>query len=1300
MRKVLGLDLGTNSIGWALIEVDENNKPIRIIAMGSRIIPLSSDDRDEFQKGQAISKNQNRTIARTQRKGYNRKQLKKSDDFKFSLKKTLKELNIFPSKELMQIPSLELWKLRSEAASGSSGITGEQLGRIFYMLNQKRGYKSARSEANQDKKDTDYVAEVKGRFAKLKETKHTIGQYFYDELVIAKKENQYFRIKEKVYPREAYVEEFDAIINAQKEKHDFLTEEVVEKLRNQIIYYQRSLKSQKGLVSICEFEGFETTYIDKETKKEKKAFVGPKVAPKTSPLYQLCKIWEVVNNISLKVKNAEGSKYKWGDKFPTIEEKEKIVAHLNQKAKLDFKDLVKILGLKEQDVYVNKQIQKGIQGNITYAAIENILGESEALQFNYNVVPTKKPAILVDKKTGEVLKELEGLQIDAKIEREPLYQLWHTIYSIKDLEECKAALIKRFNFPSEIADKLSRLDFNKQAFGNKSNKAMRKILPYLMQGYDYSQACNFAGYNHSNSLTKDEQSKRLTDEKLALLPKNTLRQPIVEKIINQMINVVNAIIETYGKPDEIRVELARELKQSKDERNDADIQNSNNKKLNDEIAQRLAAHGLPVTKKYIQKYKFIFPVKDKKMKDAQVVNQCIYCGEIFNLTEALSGDDFDIDHIVPQALLFDDSQTNKVLVHRSCNANKTNKTAYDYIAAKGEDALGQYINRVDNWFKKGILSYGKMQRLKVSYIEYTERKKIKKETEADKKLWESFIDRQLRETQYIARKSRGILQQICNNVTTTEGTVTAKLRKVWGWDNVLENLQFERFKTANQTGIKTWTSQHGRRTHEKEEIQSEVWTKRDDHRHHAIDALVVACTQQGFIQRLNTLNSSIVRNEMIKEIEEAKAKHGKASQEVLSNQENTSSALYDEKNKMLDAYLSSQTPFNTKQVADYAEQILISFKAGKKVATNGVRKEKVDGKKKVVQPDIIVPRGALHEQFVYGKIKVIAKDFKTDSYRKFPIKYLFENVDRIAEPHIKIKVEQRLLEFDKDVKKAMDSIKKLPLFIDKQNTKPLLNAYCYVDEFVIKYKIREIKKEDVKYIVDEKVKRLVKERLEKFNGKEKEAFKDVLWFNEEKQIPILSVRCYTGLSNVQAIKRDENNNEIGFSIPGNNHHIAIYKDVTGNNVQHLCSFWHAVERRKYKIPYIIKDTNKLWSSLIEKELPQTFLDKLPTDNLELQFSLQQNEMFILGLALENFEQAILENNKSLLSKHLYLVWSVSDNNYWFRHHLETKNSELKTIQGAKEVKRLYNIRSLGAFFQLNPIKVRLNHLGEITKIGE
>lgn len=1264
VKNILGLDLGTNSVGWTLIEVDENNLPIRIIAMGSRIIPLSTSDKEEFQRGLSITKNQSRTVSRTQRKGYDRKQLKKSD-----LKKILNKYNIFPSEELLRLPMLDLWKLRSDSANPDENISAEQLGRILYMLNQKRGYKSARSEANADKKDSDYVQAVKGRYDQLKDRKQTIGQYFYDELYNANANNSYFRIKEEVYPREAYIEEFDTIISAQREKHDFLTDEVVHQLRNEIIYFQRKLKSQKGLVSICEFEGFEKTVFDKEKNKNKVFFVGPKVAPKTSPLFQLCRIWEVVNTITLKIKNPEGSKYKWGEKIPDLKEKEILADYLFKNESLSFSKLLEILELKKENVYVNKQIQKGIKGNETYSALHSILGDNELLNFDVSIMTSNQTALLVDRKTGEILEERAGLELDASLEKEPLYQLWHTIYSLKDLDECKNALIKRFGFDEETAEKLSRIDFNKQAFGNKSNKSMRKILPFLMEGYDYSQSSSLAGYNHSNSLTKNEREQQITLDRLELLPKNSLRQPIVEKILNQMINVVNAILEQYGKPSEIRVELARELKQSKEERNETDLQNSKNKKLNDEIGKRLAELGLPVTKRYIQKYKFIFPSLSKNLKEAYVNNQCIYCGETFNLTEALSGDAYDVDHIVPKALLFDDSQTNKVLVHRKCNSTKTNQTAYDYIATKGEEEVRVYSERVDDWLKRGIISYSKMQRLKVSHKEYLERKKLGKETETDRKLWENFIDRQLRDTQYISRKSREILQKVCNNVTTTEGGVTAKLRNLWGWDDVLMNLQMPKYKELGQTITKEWTSEHGKRKHQKEEIEN--WTKRDDHRHHAIDALVIACTKQGFIQRINTLNSSDTKDLMIKEVEEAKVE-------------------FNEKTTLLEKYLKTQKPFSTHEVMKEADKILVSFKAGKKVAT--ITKFKATGKNK--ETGVIVPRGALHEQSVYGKIKVIEKDK--------PLKYLLENSDKIVNPRIKNLIEIKLSENKNDPKKALLALKKIPIFLDEEQSITLEKASCYNNATVLKYKLQNLKAAQVDDIVDEKVKKIVRERLSQFGNKEKEAFKDTLWFNEEKQIPITTVRLFArpDANNLQTIKKDEDGNGIGFVVTGNNHHIAIYEDKDNKLVQHSCTFWHAVERKKYNIPAVIRNSADVWSQLLGKELPESFLDKLPADELNLKLSMQQNEMFILGLSQDEFDEAIANNDKSLLSKHLYLVWSISNNDYYFRHHLETKNTELKNIPTAKDAKRYFRFKSVGALVGINPVKVRLNHLGEITKIGE
>jgi len=143
MKKVLGLDLGVSSIGWALTNEDEK----QILGFGSRIIPLTTEDIDEFTKGNAISKNQKRTTKRTQRKGYDRYQLRRKN-----LVGVLKQNDMLPGLDLIKLPKLELWKIRNDAISNK--VIPKEIGRILLHLNQKRGYKSSRSDANLDKKDT------------------------------------------------------------------------------------------------------------------------------------------------------------------------------------------------------------------------------------------------------------------------------------------------------------------------------------------------------------------------------------------------------------------------------------------------------------------------------------------------------------------------------------------------------------------------------------------------------------------------------------------------------------------------------------------------------------------------------------------------------------------------------------------------------------------------------------------------------------------------------------------------------------------------------------------------------------------------------------------------------------------------------------------------------------------------------------------------------------------------------------------------------------------------------------------
>ena len=173
MKKILGLDLGSASIGWALITEDKENgiTNYEISGIGSRIIPYEGTEGKDFAKGTGESRNSSRTKARRARKGYDRYQLRRR-----FLVETLIKNKMFPDDSLKNLPKMQLWELRNKAVD--SPISLIELGRLFLWLNQKRGYKSSRSDANLDKKDTEYVATVKSRHEKIKELNLTIGQYF------------------------------------------------------------------------------------------------------------------------------------------------------------------------------------------------------------------------------------------------------------------------------------------------------------------------------------------------------------------------------------------------------------------------------------------------------------------------------------------------------------------------------------------------------------------------------------------------------------------------------------------------------------------------------------------------------------------------------------------------------------------------------------------------------------------------------------------------------------------------------------------------------------------------------------------------------------------------------------------------------------------------------------------------------------------------------------------------------------------------------------------------------------------
>lgn len=1244
MKKILGLDLGSASIGWAVIEEDENNdgqrKSTRILGMGSRIIPYDGTEGKDFAAGTGESRNAQRTKARTARKGYDRYQLRR----KYLVDILLKN-NLMPGEKEQQLSKMELWALRSKAVNQI--VTLQEFGRILLWLNQKRGYKSSRSDANLDKKDTDYVKAVKSRHEQISEAGLTIGQYFYMKLC----ENNYFRVKENVFPREAYIEEFDAICQTQQRFHENLRKDLLDKIRNEIIYYQRPLKSQKGLVSVCDFEGF---CVRKTINgREREYFVGPKVAHRSSPLFQLSKIWENINNIRITKRSGE-------EMAITSEQKMKLFEHLDSNEKLTQTDLLKILSLRKGDCFINKQLAKGLNGNTTKAAIRKCFNEEgkydHLLRLEIKIVKDGRNGYLYDSKTGEVLNEKEIQYVHSCVEKEPLYQLWHTIYSISDVEECGRALQSRFNLDKTTAEKLSWLDFTNQSFGNKSVKAIRKILPYLMQGDGYSEAMSYAGYDHSHSLTSEQNVARSLLERLPQIQKNSLRQPVVEKILNQMVNVVNAVLEKHGKPDEIRIELARELKQSKEERSRTEKEINQRERENKEYAERLAEYGLRATRNNLIKWRLYQEINNVDKKFNAI---CIYCGQPISLTEAIKGTDVDIEHIIPKSKLFDDSQSNKTLAHRKCNSSKGDRTAYDFMRSKSEQEFNAYVDRVNNLYENNVINRTKRNKLLMT----------------ESKIPDNFIDRQLRESQYISKKAKEILQSVCHHVWCTSGNVTSELRYLWGWNDVLMDLQLPKYKEVGLTEFREWESGQNTKIHKKEVIKN--WTKRDDHRHHAIDALTIACTKQGFIQRFNTLNSNKTREDMFAEVEKQ-------------------SAEFKEKLSLLEKYIISQKPVSAAEVEDAAGKILISYKPGKRVAVKGTRKVGKPGKKKVVQSGIIVPRGALSEESVYGRIRTIEQ--------RMPVKYLFENPHLIFKSYIRSFVEERIAIFNGNTKKALSSVKKDPIYLDDEKTIKLEYATCFKEEYVIKYKVdTSFNKTDK--VIDQRVRQILQARIDKFEGKAKEAFKDkkigdspaIKWYEDEGlQRPIHSVRCFTGLLAVVPAKKDQDGRDIGFVKPGNNHHIAIYKNAEGKRTEHLCTFWHAVERKKYGFPVVIEDSTYAWDIVQEAPegtLPDSFLELLPEPGLSLELSMQQNEMFILGMTDEEIDLCFKSIDSRAISDKLYRVQKIATKNYVFRHHLET---ELIDDNEARLMKRFYLIQSFGALFELNPKKIRVDYIGEIV----
>jgi len=1397
MKKILGLDLGTTSIGWALVNEKENdNEKSEIIRLGVRVNPLSVDEKTNFEKGKSITTNADRRMKRSMHRNLQRYKLRRKNLIECLLNHHI----ITEDTPLFEQGNNTTFKTyRARAKAVTEEISLEDFARVLLMINKKRGYKSSRKVKDSEEgelidgmeiakrlyeenltpgellldlynkgkrtRPTFYRSDLQAEFDRIWEEQakfypeiltddfkksihgfnktqtsgafygvhkiytaknsgkegyaqslmwrtealkrqldieevayaladingainnsskrlamisdrskelyfnhQTIGQYLMQRL----DENPNNSLTNIIFYRQDYMDEFEAIWEKQAQYHPELTNELKKDIRDIIIFYQRDLKSCKNLVSYCELEHTERE-INIDGKK-KIILTGCKVCPKSSPLFQNFKIWQILNNLQVSVVGHQRKRIKKDNpqltlfndaetgalnRFLTQEEKDILYNELSIKDKLSKKDVLKLLFDNPKNLDLN---YKEVEGNRTMATLFKAYQDIISLSGNGEYDFAKMPADEVMTTVKEIFTGLgyktdfltfDPLLTGKALEQQPAYRLWHLLYSYTGDKSATGneALLDKIKeicgFEKEYATILSNVSFELD-YGSLSAKAIRKILPHMMNGYEYSEACKMAGYNHSvRSLTKEELAKKEYKNRLDEIKRNSLRNPVVEKILNQMINVVNEIIKTYGKPDEIRIEMARELKKSQEERELLDAAIRKNTAESEQLRKELEEEfGIQhVTRNDILRYKLY---NELKMNGYKTLYSNTYIPR-----EELFSKRFDIEHIIPQSRLFDDSFSNKTLEARDINIEKGNMTAYDYVAGKyDEKFLADYESRIEDLFAQKVISKTKRNNL------------LMKEQDIPS----DFLARDLRDSQYIARKSREILEDLVPFVVTTTGTVTSRLREDWQLVNLMQELNWDKYDALGLT--ERYTDKNGN-------IVKRIkdWTKRNDHRHHAMDALTIAFTKRSIVQYLSNLNARSDKSSSIYGIEQKELHRDEKDHKLVFN---------------------APMPLNEfrAEARKHLESILVSIKAKNKVVTKNINKAKTkDGHQNKIQ---LTPRGALHNETVYGKIR----NYEAE-YRKVDGKFTEDVILRVSNQKYREALLKRLAEFDNDAKKAFtgkNSLEKNPIWLNAEHSYavPLkIKLYKIVDVFTIKKAVDKDLKLDK--IIDLKVRAILQQRLDDFGGDAAKAFSNLddnpIWLNKEKGIAIKRVKIRAKVSSETSvplhIKKDLFGNDLkdanGIALPtdyvntASNHHVAIFVDEDGNWHEHVVSFFEATVNALQGLPIVDKN--------YKSEEGWKFL-----------FSMKQNEYFVFPNEKTGFIPSEIDlldpNNYPLISPNLYRVQKFSSLFYIFRHHLETNVEEPNDLRDTtwKSIRSVKNLD--GA------IKVRVNHIGAIVAVGE
>ncbi|MDX8572319.1 type II CRISPR RNA-guided endonuclease Cas9 [Elizabethkingia sp. HX QKY] len=889
----------------------------------------------------------------------------------------------------------------------------------------------------------------------------TVGTYIYETLL----KNPKQKIKGKLVrtiERKFYKVELKQILEKQKEFHpelrqdDLYSDCVRELYKNNeahqltlskkdfvhlfmedIIFYQRPLRSQKSSISNCTLEF--RKYKD-ENGTEYTQYL--KAIPKSNPYYQEFRIWQWMYNLNIYKKEDDTNVTKAF--LNSKAEFESLFEFLNNRKEVDQKALLKFL-----------LEQKDFRGKLLTAEIE---------KYRWNYVEDKKyPCNETKTMILSRLDKVENISDDF-LTREMEQKIWHIIYSVNDKTEYEKALksfAEKNNLDeSSFFEAFKKFPPFKSEYGAFSEKAINKLLPLMRLGkyWDYSNISEQSKSRIQKIITgeydeniKDrvrEKAVHLTTEtdfqglqlwlaqyivygrhsEAAMLGKwnsaddleeflkefkqHSLRNPIVEQVITETLRVVKDIWVKYGNGtkdffSEIHIELGREMKLPAEDRKKITNQISENENTNLRIkallAEMMADSSVENVRPFSPMQQEILKIYEdgvlnsdieieddilKISKTAQPSSSDLkryklwleqkykspYTGQIIPLNKLFTPE-YEIEHIIPQSRYFDDSFSNKVICESAVNRLKDNYIGLGFIKQ-----FGGTIVECGNG--KSVMVLKEDQ-----YEDFVKKHYANNRSKRNKLLLEDIpekmIERQMNDTRYISKYISGVLSNIVRaedrtdegvnskNIVPGNGKITTKLKQDWGLNDVWNDLILPRFERMNQltnsTDFTAWNENYQKFLPTVPvEFSKGFSKKRIDHRHHALDALVIACATKDHVNLLNnqSAKSDTKRYDLKKKLMKF--------EKVAYNHPQTGERIEREVPKQ---FLKPWETF-TVEAKNGLETIIVSFKQNLRVinkATNHYEKYvEADGikkKEKVEQTGTNwAIRKPMHKETVSGKI--------------------------------------------------------------------------------------------------------------------------------------------------------------------------------------------------------------------------------------------------------------------------------------------------------------------------------------------